>query len=90
MTFRITRHSGARPPEDAIDQLWERLGLRHEETTFLRVGSEIRARWGEHEAASARDERVEVGRREVLEIVREVCERAPAIKSDWYAVAFMP
>jgi hypothetical protein len=90
MIFRITRHSGARPPEDAIDRLWERMGTRHEDTTFSRVGSEIRARWGEDDASSARNERVEVGRQEVLEIVRDVCERPPAIKSDWYAVAFMP
>ena len=89
MTFRITRHSGASAPADAIELLWERLGLRHEETSFSRVGVEIRARWGEAEASSARDERVEVGRGEVLEIIQSVCERTPGLDADWYAVSFM-
>jgi hypothetical protein len=90
VTFRITRHSGTAPPTDAIEQLWKRLGPRHEQTSFSRVGVEIRAMWGETDASSARDERVEVGRGEVLDIVRSVCERTPKLNSDWYAVSFMP
>ena len=34
-----------------------------------------------------RDEREEIGRRAVLDIVRSVCERAPELKSDWFAVS---
>jgi len=89
VTFRITRHSSGGPPADAIELLWEQLGPRHEDTSFSRRGTEIRARWGEAEASSARDERVEVGRGEVLEIVRSVCERTPGLSSDWYAVSFV-
>lgn len=33
-----------------------------------------------------RDERVEIGRRAVLDALDEVCERAPGLKLDWYAV----
>jgi hypothetical protein len=90
VTFRITRHSGTAPPADAIELLWDRLGARHEETTFSRVGVEIRAMWGEADASSARDERVEVARGEILDIVRGVCEQTPELNYDWYAVSFMP
>ncbi|HEY4429318.1 MAG TPA: hypothetical protein VGN08_14040 [Solirubrobacteraceae bacterium] len=90
MNFRITPHSGGAPPQDAIERLWERLGPRQEDTSFSLTGAEIRATWGEGEASSARDERAEVGRAQVLEIIESVCERTPDLRSDWYAVSFVP
>jgi hypothetical protein len=32
------------------------------------------------------DERVEIGRHEVLGIIADVCERAPGLELDWFAV----
>jgi len=34
-----------------------------------------------------RDEREEVGRLAVLDILQEVCERAPELTLDWFAVS---
>jgi hypothetical protein len=34
-----------------------------------------------------RDEREDFARAAVLEIVREVCERSPELKFDWFAVS---
>ncbi len=33
------------------------------------------------------DEREEIGRRVVLDIVREVCDAAPQLNLDWFAVS---
>jgi hypothetical protein len=89
--FRITPHSGFAPPADAIDLLWERLGAKRADASFSRVGPEIRATWGEElRVSAAREERAEAGRREVLDIVRYVCDGDPALRSDWYAVSPMP
>jgi hypothetical protein len=33
------------------------------------------------------DERAELGRRAILDIVIGVCERAPELNSDWFAVS---
>jgi hypothetical protein len=53
------------------------------------VGGEIRATVPDDDApvAMTSDERTDVGRRAVLEVVGEVCERAPDLKLDWYAVS---
>ena len=88
MNFRITRHSGWAAPENALDLLWERLGPRREEASFVRGRSAIRATWGiDIPMAMERDEREELGRSAVLEIVRGVCEQAPELKSDWFAIS---
>ena len=88
MKFRITRHSSFRPPNDAIDILWERLGTRRDEIWFSRVGAEIRATWGEEMRDSlARERGAEVGRQEIVELLRDICDRDPALRSDWYAVS---
>jgi hypothetical protein len=87
MKFKITPHAGFAPPEDAVEQLWQRLGAKREEVSFALVGAEIRATLSEDAPVSmTQDERVGIGRRTVLDIVREVCERPPALKSDWFAV----
>jgi hypothetical protein len=87
MIFSITRHSGWAAPDNALDMLWERLGARREDTSFAKDDAEIRATWGSDPPSSIdRHEREEVGRAVILEIVRDVCEQAPELKSDWYAV----
>jgi hypothetical protein len=88
VTFRITIHSGSTAPADALDLLWQRLdGYRGGDARFAKVDAQIRATWGEDAPISMeRDEREEIGRRAVLDIVCEVCERAPELKSDWFAV----
>jgi hypothetical protein len=85
--FRITPHSALAPPPDALELLWQQLGGDHEDVSFAKVGSEITATTGEDAPVSMTvDERVEIGRRAVLDIVREICEQAPELRSDWFAV----
>jgi hypothetical protein len=86
--FKVTRHSGFGPPADALDLLWQRLGATRDEVSFAKVDGEIRAAWEEGAPASMeRAERIEVGRIAVLHIVRDVCEGAPELRLDWYAVS---
>jgi hypothetical protein len=67
--------------------LWERLGSRRGEASFAKRGAEIRATWGNDAPSSIdRHEREEVGRAAILEIVRDVCEQAPGLSSDWFAI----
>ena len=88
MDFRITRHAGHAAPEDALDLLWERLGPRRDEASFAMTRSCIRATWGvDAPVAMERDEREEIGRTAVLDIVRAACERGPGLRADWYAVS---
>jgi hypothetical protein len=86
--FRITRHSGHSAPADALDLLLQRLGAKRGEVSFAKVGGEIRAAWGKDAPVSmTRDERLDIGRRAVLDIVRDVCERAPELRLEWFAVS---
>jgi hypothetical protein len=88
MTFRITRHSGFAAPADAFDLLWQRLDANLDGTRFTKVGAGIRATWGGDMPSSIeRHEREEIGRRAVFDIVCDVCERAPELKADWFAVS---
>jgi len=69
--------------------LWQRLGAGHDGAgvRFARVGAEIEARWEADVSVSMeRDEREEIGRRAVLDIVCGVCEGVPELESDWFAV----
>ena len=91
MKFRITPHSAAAAPDDALDLLWQRLGGDRGEVSFAKVGDEIKATTGEDApVARTRDERVLIGRRAVLDIVREVCEQTPELRLDWFAVSSEP
>jgi hypothetical protein len=88
VNFRITRHSAWKAPDNALDLLWERLGPRREQASFTKTGTDIRARWGADAPISmGRDEREEIARVAILDIVQAVCEQAPELKSDWYAVS---
>jgi hypothetical protein len=88
MRFRITRHATASPPEDALDRLTALIGTRREDISFARVGKEIRADLDRDEpVAMTHDERADIGRRAVLEIVEEICERTPELNLDWFAVS---
>jgi hypothetical protein len=88
MKFRISLHSGFAAPSDALDLLWQRLDANRNETRFAKDGAEISATWGADAPVSMeRDERKEIGRRAVLDIVCDVCDRAPELKSDWFAVS---
>jgi hypothetical protein len=92
--FRISTHAAAHsatsPPADAMELLWKRLGPRREDATFARVGADIAATWsGDEHISSSRDERAEVGRHAVLEIVSRVCDGAPELTADWFAVSFL-
>jgi hypothetical protein len=88
MRFRITRHAHVSPPEHVIDLLTARMGSRREDVSFARVGGEVRAKLDrDAPIAMTRDERIDIGRRAVLEVVGEICERAPELKLDWFAVS---
>ncbi len=51
-------------------------------------GADIRAKWGEDAPVSMeRDVREQIGRRAVLDIVQEVCERSSELMPDWFAVS---
>ncbi|HMD52391.1 MAG TPA: hypothetical protein VKG62_06720 [Solirubrobacteraceae bacterium] len=88
MKFRITRHAGYAAPEDALELLSQRLGPRRNQVSFNMVGTEIRARWMDETWDSRTvEERAEIGRLEILEILRGVCERAPGLDMNWFAVS---
>jgi hypothetical protein len=87
MKFRITRHASGSPPEHALDLLTKRIGTC-EDVVFARIGPEISASLdGDDRVAVTHDERTDIGRRAVLGIVAEICERAPELKLDWFAVS---
>jgi hypothetical protein len=87
--FRIGPHSRSGAPADAIEQLWQRLSALRSEASFARAGTEITASWDAHAGDSAtRELRVEVGRQEILEIIRGACASEPALDLDWFAVSY--
>jgi hypothetical protein len=86
--FRITIHSGFAAPRNALDLLSQRLGAGSGGARFTPGVSEIKATLDEDPPVSMEsDEREQIGRLAVLEIVREVCERSPDLKLDWFAVS---
>jgi hypothetical protein len=88
MKFKITRHSGFKVPDDALDQLFAVLGARRGDVSFAKVGPLLTARWNaEPSVGMERDAQVSIGRREVLNVVLDVCSRTPELESDWYAVS---
>jgi hypothetical protein len=86
--FRITHHSGFAAPPEALELLWAQLGARRDGVSFAKVGRDIRAMTQEDAPVSmTSDERLEIGRRAVLEVVREACDGVPGLESDWFAVS---
>jgi hypothetical protein len=68
--------------------LWQRLGTGYDEVSFAKVGDEIRATASEDQPASMEwNERADISRRVVLDILRSVCERAAELEWDWFAVS---
>ena len=84
--FAITLHSGFAAPDDALERLWQRLGSSREEARFAKSGSQIWVTYGHDLPLMDRSERSAVDRLAVLEIVRGVCESAPDLECDWFAV----
>ena len=86
--FRITRHSALAPPDHAMSLLYERLPSCSEDVCFSMTGGEIGASLDREESISeTNDERVEIGRRAVLGALEEICDGAPELKPEWYAVS---
>jgi hypothetical protein len=76
------------PPDRAMGLLSERIPKRCDEVRFSVSGEGIAASLDSDGSESrAREERVEIGRRAVLDALEQVCERAPELTLDWYAVA---
>jgi len=90
VTFRIALHSGFVAPAEALDLLWRRLDDDRDDPRLVKVGAEIWATLREDAPISMeRYEREAIGRRAVLDIVQEACERAPELESDWFAVSIL-
>jgi hypothetical protein len=86
--FRITRHSGSGSSADALDLLWQRLGPKRDGVSFAKVGGEIRVKTPDDSPASMTwDERADIRRRVVSDIVRGVCEPAAELEWNWFAVS---
>jgi hypothetical protein len=87
--FKISRHSGHAAPAEALDLLWPRLeGNNHRDVRFDRPGNEIRATWkGGVQTSVERKVREEIARRAVFDLLCEICDGSPELKSDWYAVS---
>ena len=91
VVYRITPHLGSPRPRwdaEAMQLLWHRLDLSRGDMAFSRVGPEITATWQlDAPFPVERDELIELGRLAVLEIVRDVCRRAPELEFEWFAVS---
>jgi hypothetical protein len=93
VTFKITRHAGSRRstrprPANAMDLLWRRLDVSRGDASFAKVGPEISATWQmDAPGRVPRDELSAVGRLAVLDVVREVCEHAPELELEWFAIS---
>lgn len=71
-----------------MDLLIEQIPSRREDVRFAKVGREVRAMLDREDAVwMTQDERTAIGRQAVLEAVSDVCDRAPELKLDWYAVS---
>jgi hypothetical protein len=91
LVYRITPHLGSPRPRwnaEAMELLWRRIDLSRGDTSFSKVGPEITATWQlDAPVPVERDELIELGRLAVLEIVRDVCRRAPELEFEWFAVS---
>ena len=73
-----------------MELLLRRIGDRRGEVSFAQAGAEVIATSEDDEGdAQDREGRIALGRRAVFDIIDEVCERAPELESDWYAVSYI-
>ena len=73
-----------------MELLLRRLGAQAGEVSFAMVGDEIRATSEEVDGDSTTTEtRVAVEREAILDLIRDVCERAPELESNWFAVSYL-
>jgi hypothetical protein len=73
-----------------MELLLRRLGARRDELTFAMDGDAITAISEEHEGdSSTRDERIEMERRAIVDLLVDVCDGAPELESDWFAVSYL-
>jgi hypothetical protein len=90
VTFRIGRHSGFAVPADALELLLRRLGSQLDHVSFAMVGAEIRARTAQPLGdAMSREARIDLERRAIVDLICDVCDDAPELKSDWFAVSYV-
>jgi hypothetical protein len=73
-----------------MELLLRRLGAQADDIWFAMVGTEITATSPEsHGDSTTREMRVEVERQAIVDLIRDVCERAPELESDWFAVSYL-
>jgi hypothetical protein len=73
-----------------MELLLRRLGARRDELTFAMDGDAITATSEEHEGeSSTREERVDTERRAIVDLLVRVCDDAPELESDWFAVSYV-
>lgn len=73
-----------------MELLLRRLGSQVDEVSFAMVGDEIGATSPEADGDSmTREMRVEVERRAIVDLIHDVCEHAPELESDWFAVRYL-
>jgi hypothetical protein len=73
-----------------MELLLRRLGAQRDEISFEMVGAEIRAATDDGIGDSTTQEsRVEIARQDIFEIVSEVCDEAPELEADWFAVSYV-
>jgi hypothetical protein len=89
MKFKITIHARSGAPPDALDLLFPRLGAgRDHAVRFAKPGLAILATLETDSPISMEsDERTEVGRQVVWDIVQDVCEGPPGLRAAWFAVS---
>jgi hypothetical protein len=71
-----------------MDLLWHRLDLSRSDTSFFKAGTQITATWHlDSTPPVERDELIQLGRLAIVEVVRDVCRRAPELEFEWFAVS---
>jgi hypothetical protein len=90
LAYKITPHLGSPRPRwnaEAMDMLWHRLDLSRGDTSFFKAGTQITVTWHlDSRLPVGRDELIQLGRLTILEMVRDVCRRAPELELEWFAV----
>jgi len=73
-----------------MELLLRRLGAQADDISFAMVRDGITATSPESDGDSTtREIRVEVERQAIVDLIRDVCERAPELESDWFAVSYL-